>query len=56
MNTITIVGTIIGSAAFGAVAGKLLDAFVLSRINDKYGNFSISRRQCKAHSTMHCPY
>jgi len=36
MNTITIVGTIIGSAAFGAVAGKLLDAFVLSRINDKY--------------------
>lgn len=36
MDSLTIVGTIIGSAAFGAVAGKLLDAFVLSRVSDKY--------------------
>jgi len=36
MDSLTIAGTIIGSAAFGAVIGKFLDAFVLSRINDKY--------------------
>ena len=36
MDSLTIIGTIIGSAAFGAVAGKLLDGFVLSRISDKY--------------------
>jgi len=36
MNSLSIVGTIIGSAAFGAVAGKLLDAFILSRVSDKY--------------------
>ena len=36
MDTIAIVGTIIGSAAFGAVVGKFMDAFILSQINDKY--------------------
>ena len=36
MDSLAIAGTIIGSAAFGAVVGKFLDAFVLSRINDKY--------------------
>jgi len=36
MDTITIVGTIIGSAAFGAVVGKFMDAFVLSHVNEKY--------------------
>ena len=29
-----LIGTIIGSATFGAIAGKLLDAFLLSKIND----------------------
>jgi hypothetical protein len=36
MDSLAIIGTVIGSAAFGAVAGKLLDAFVLTRISDKY--------------------
>lgn len=36
MDNLTIAVTVIGSAAFGAVAGKLLDALVLSRISDKY--------------------
>ena len=36
MDSLAIIGTVIGSAAFGAVAGKLLDAFILTRISDKY--------------------
>lgn len=36
MDNLTIAVTVIGSASFGAVAGKLLDAFVLSHISDKY--------------------
>lgn len=36
MDSLAIIGTVIGSAAFGAVAGKLLDAFILMRISDKY--------------------
>ena len=36
MDSLAIIGTVIGSAAFGAVAGKLLDAFVLTHISDKY--------------------
>lgn len=34
-STIGLVGTIIGSALFGAIVGKLLDAFLLSKINSK---------------------
>lgn len=36
MDNLTLAVTVIGSASFGAVAGKLLDAFVLSNIIDKY--------------------
>jgi len=36
MDGLVLVGTIIGSAAFGAVAGKLLEAYVLIPIVDKY--------------------
>lgn len=36
MDNLTIAVTVIGSASFGAVSGKLLDALVLSRISDKY--------------------
>jgi hypothetical protein len=35
MDNLTLI-TIIGSAAFGAVAGKLLEAFVLTPITDRY--------------------
>lgn len=33
MNTLSLIGMIIGSAAFGALLGKLLDAFLLSPKN-----------------------
>lgn len=36
MDASTLVLTVIGSASFGAVAGKFLEAFVLSPITDKY--------------------
>jgi hypothetical protein len=29
------IGTVIGSASFGAITGKLIDIFLLSRINEK---------------------
>ncbi len=31
--TATLIGTIIGSATFGAIVGKILDAFLISKIN-----------------------
>ncbi len=31
--TLALVGTVIGSATFGAIVGKLLDAFLISKIN-----------------------
>lgn len=30
-----LLGTIIGSASFGAIAGKLIDTYLLSRVNEK---------------------
>jgi hypothetical protein len=36
MDKIALIGTIIGSAAFGAIAGKLIEAFLLTPIVDKY--------------------
>ncbi len=34
-STLGLVGTIFGSALFGAIIGKLLDAFLLTKINSK---------------------
>lgn len=36
MNILTLVGTIVGSVAFGAVAGKLLEAYLLAPISDRF--------------------
>lgn len=36
MDGWALVGAIVGSAAFGAVAGKLLEAYILTPIVDKY--------------------
>jgi len=36
MDGIALAGTIVGSAAFGAIAGKLLEAYLLAPIADKY--------------------
>lgn len=36
MDNLTLIGAIVGSAAFGAVAGKMLDAFVITPWADRY--------------------
>jgi hypothetical protein len=35
MNVYTLILAVIASAAFGAVLGKILDAFLLSRVNER---------------------
>lgn len=44
MDTVTLSLTIIGSASFGAIVGKFLDAFLLSRVNYNFERKKLLRQ------------